>query len=421
MARVLTTKDAYALMNALVRQATGQASQAVVNASDFVSAGETLLQTGTENVMNSLSLVLGRTFAAVRPYTAKLRMINSINTGVYSHRLRKISYYAQDALPTGYFNTDLYTNLADGYTSGDNGGSSTKSQFEQHQAMPLEVNFGGSSTWQDCITIYEDQMQQAFNSPESFNEFVNGILTEHGNDIESQKEAWNRMTLLTAMASRYYLESNSITSGCAINLTTEFNNYFGYTPPKTTQEILTTYLKEFLEFMTAKIKEISDRMTERGTAFHDPLQKTVSGVKYHILRHTPYEKQRIMLYAPLLRMAEAMVLPEIFRPEYLDINKQFERVEFWQSNDSDTNRSAININSAYLDADGTQHATGAVNLSYVVGFIFDEDAVMTDFQLEKALTSPLEARKGYRNNWLTFAKNAIIDQTENACLLYMAD
>ena len=419
MARVLTTKDAYALMNALVRQATGQASQSAVDASTFVSAGETVLATGTENTMNALSLVLGRTFAAVRPYSAKLRMINSINTGVYSHRLRKISYYAKDALPSGYFNTDLYTNLADGYTSGDNGGSSTKSQFEQHQAMPLEVNFGGSSTWQDCITIYEDQMQQAFNSPESFNEFVNGILTEHGNDIESQKEAWNRMTLLTAMASRYYLESNSITNGCAINLTTAFNADMGTS--YTTAQLQTTYLKEFLEYMTAKIKEIMDRMTERGTAFHDPLQKTVSGVNYHILRHTPYDKQRVMLYAPLLRRAEAMVLPEIFRPEYLDIEKQFERVEFWQSNDSDTNRSAININSAYLDADGTQHATGAVNLTYVVGFIYDEDAVMTDFQLEKALTSPLEARKGYRNNWLTFAKNAIIDQTENACLLYMAD
>ena len=307
MARVLTTKDAYALMNALVRQATGQASQSAVDASTFVSAGETVLATGTENTMNALSLVLGRTFAAVRPYSAKLRMINSINTGVYSHRLRKISYYAKDALPSGYFNTDLYTNLADGYTSGDNGGSSTKSQFEQHQAMPLEVNFGGSSTWQDCITIYEDQMQQAFNSPESFNEFVNGILTEHGNDIESQKEAWNRMTLLTAMASRYYLESNSITNGCAINLTTAFNADMGTS--YTTAQLQTTYLKEFLEYMTAKIKEIMDRMTERGTAFHDPLQKTVSGVNYHILRHTPYDKQRLMLYAPLLRRAEAMVIP----------------------------------------------------------------------------------------------------------------
>ena len=47
--------------------------------------------------------------------------------------------------------------------------------------------------------------------------------------------------------------------------------------------------------------------------------------------------------------------------------------------------------------------------------------MMTDFQLEKALTSPLEARKGYRNNWLSFAKNAIIDQTENQVVFIMAD
>lgn len=420
MARTLTTKDAYSLMNALVRQATGQATLAVTNASDFVSAGETLLASGKENTMNALSLVLGRTFAAVRPYNARLALINSINTGVYSHRLRKISYYAEDALPSGWFNSDAYTNFADGYTSGDNGGVSTKSQWEQHQAMPLEMNFAGSSTWQDCITMYEDKLEQAFTSPESFNIFIDGILTEHGNAIESQKEAFNRMTLLSAMATRYYLESNSITSGCALNLTTAFNAEMNTT--YTTAQLQTVYLKEFLEFMVAKVKEISDRMTERGTAFHDPLTKTVGGTTYSILRHTPYEKQRIILYGPLIRKAEAMVLPEIFRPEYLDMNRQYERVEFWQSNDSDANRPKINFNSAYYDiVSGEQKATGAVSLDYVVGFIFDEDAIMTDYQLERATTTALEARKGYRNNWLTFAKNAIIDQTENACLLYMAD
>ncbi len=420
MARTLTAKDAYSLMNSLVRQATGQAAQAVTDVSTFVSAGETILSTGKENTMNALSLVLGRTFAAVRPYNAKLAFINSIDTGVYSHRLRKISYYAEDALPSGYFNSDLFTNFADGYTSGDNGGASTKSQYEQHPAMPLEMHFGGSSTWQDCITMYEDKLEQAFRSPEDFNLFISGILTEHGNAIESQKEAFNRMTLLSAMASRYYLESNSITSGCAINLTTAFNTEMNTT--YTTLQLQTVYLKEFLEFLVAKVKEISDRMTERGTAFHDPVTKTVGGTTYSILRHTPYDRQRIILYGPLLRKAEAMVLPEIFRPDYLDINKQFEKVEFWQSNDSDANRPKININSAYYDSvSEEQKSTGTVALDYVVGFIYDEDALMTDYQLERALTSPLEARKGYRNNWLTFAKNAIIDQTENACLLYMAD
>ena len=228
MARTLTTLDGCAIMNELVRQATGQATQAAIDASTFVSAGETLLaSTTTENIMNALSLVLGRTFAAVRPYNARLRTLNAINTGVYSHRLRKISYYAKDALESGYFNTDQNTNFADGYTSGDNGGASTKSQWEQHPAKPLEVNFGGSTTWQDCITMYEDKLEQAFRDVESFNAFIEGILVEHGNDIESQKEAWNRMTLLSAIATRNYLAANSIVPSAVINLTTEFNTFFG--------------------------------------------------------------------------------------------------------------------------------------------------------------------------------------------------
>ena len=425
MARTLTTKDGYQLMNLLVRQATGQTAQSVVDASTFVSAGEQVLATGKENTMNALSLVLGRTFAAVRPYNAKLALMNAINTGVYSHRLRKISYYAQDALPSGYFNTDQFTSFQDGFTSGENpdaGGvpQSTKSQWEQHPAMPLEVNFAGSTTWQDCITIYEDQLEQAFNSVESFNAFIEGILVEHGNDIESQKEAWNRMTLLSAIASRIYLAGQGVAASSVINLTSAFNTYFGTS--YTSAQLRSTYLKEFLEFMVATIKETSDRMTERSTAYHDPMTKTVGGVSYSILRHTPKDRQRLYLYNPLFRKAESIVMPEIFRPEYLNMEKQFERVEYWQSNDSDTNRSAINFNSAYLDSsDGTQKATGAVEESYIVGVLADEDAMMTDFQLERALTSPLEARKGYRSNWLTFAKNSIIDQSENLIVFIMKD
>ena len=425
MARTLTTKDGYQLMNLLVRQATGQAAQSVVDASTFVSVGETVLATGKENTMNALSLVLGRTFAAVRPYNAKLALMNAINTGVYSHRLRKISYYAQDALPSGYFNTDINTNFADGFTAGENPDSngvpqSTKSQYEQHPAMPLEVNFAGSTTWQDCITMYEDKLEQAFNSVESFNTFIEGILVEHGNDIESQKEAWNRMTLLSAIATRHALAASNMVPSGVINLTSAFNTYFGTS--YTSAQLRSTYLKEFLEFMVSTIKETSDRMTERGTAYHDPMTKTVGGVSYSILRHTPKDRQRLYLYNPLFRKAESIVMPEIFRPEYLNMEKQFERVEYWQSNDSDANRSKVVFNSAYLDiSDGTQKATGTQTIDYVVGVLADEDAFMTDFQLERALTSPLEARKAYRNNWLTYAKNAIIDQTENMVVFIMAD
>ena len=169
MAKVLTPLDAHAIMNALVEQATGQNTITATDTSSFVAAGELVLATGMENTLNALSLVLGRTLVAVRPYGAKLNILNAINTGMYSHRLRKISFYSSPALPAGDWNTDLYTNLAEGYDNGTNGATgstpptnSTASQWEQHRKVPLEVNFSSQNVWNDCITLYEYQVKQAF-------------------------------------------------------------------------------------------------------------------------------------------------------------------------------------------------------------------------------------------------------------------
>ena len=149
MPRAFTPVDAHALMNALVKQATGQQSVTVTDTSSFVSAGEMVLATGTENVLNAISVLVGRTFMAVRPYDAKLKVFNAINTAMYTNRFRKISFYAKDAQPAGFVNTNLYTNLKDGYTNGQNTQAdpdSTKSMWEQNQAVPLEMNFAGQVT-----------------------------------------------------------------------------------------------------------------------------------------------------------------------------------------------------------------------------------------------------------------------------------
>jgi len=417
MAKVLTQKDAYTLINSLVKQATGQTNLTATDVSSFISVGETILATGHENVMNSISLILGRTLVASRSYRAKFAMLNALNTGVYTHRMRKISFYADDALPSGAFNTDLYTNLAEGYTAGDNGGSSTKSQWEQHRKECLEVNFAGSDVWEYAITRDKYAIKDAFRGPDEFNAFIAGMLTECANDIESEIESFNRMTFVSEVVKRLYLETNNITKGCAINLTAGFNAKFNTS--YTSAQLRSVYLKEFLAYMVATIKEISDRFTERGTDYHDPFTNTAGQV---ILRHTPYDRQRIMLYGPLFRDAEALVLPEIFRPEYLDINRQFERVEFWQSNYSDTVRPQVSMTGAYLDhLTGEQTTTGAQTIDYLVGAIWDEDAIMTDFQLDDVETTTIEARKKYYTSWYDFARNAITDQTENMCIFYMQD
>lgn len=414
-ARTLTARDCHALMNLLVKEATGQdALIQVVDSSTFVSAGEQVLATGTENVLNALSLVLGRTFMAVRPYNAKLSLINAVNTGEYTHRMRKISFYARESQASGDWNTQSYTNLADGFTNGQNvadgDAQSTKSMWEQNQPVPLELNFAGQSVWQDSTTIYEYQLQQAFRSEGEFADFVGGIMTERGNDIESQKEAFNRMTLLNFMAGVYDLNQ----SGSVVNLTAAFNTEFGTS--YTSAQLRSTYLKEFCMFLAAKIKIDSDMLTNRSKKCHWVPAKE----GYTLLRHTPKDRQRLMLYNPLMIKTQSYVFPELFNEQYLSM-ENYEGVMYWQNeNDPSAIKVTPAIPNLVTPANG-QTAGDTVTLDYVVGMLYDVDALMIDYQLERSATTPLEARKGYRNMWWTFSKNAINDFTENAIIYIMAD
>lgn len=418
MARLLTPKDASSIVNLLYRQATGQTDITTVDASNFVSVGERILATGTENVINSLTLVIGRTLVASRPYEAKLKMMQSINSGMYSNRLRKISYYSKGSKPSGAFNTDLYTNLQTGYTNGQNTQAnphSTKSMWEQSLPEVLEMNFGGSSVFDFVITTTEEQLKTAFRSEAEFASFVNGFIQEHENDIQSAKEAWNRLALINKIASVY--DMSNVMDGSVINLTTGFNTKFGTN--YTSAELRTTYLKEFLAYFVTEFKLVSDFMTERSNKYHWSVPKTVDSTQLEILRHTPKSSQRAYLYEPLFVEAQALVLPEIFNPQYLDIKTSYEPVTYWQSIDD---RAAIKCTPAVTDTStGLQKAGTVVDIPYVVGMLTDVDGLMTDFQLERVASTPLEARKLYRNTWLHIARNIISDNTENVVIFIMKD
>jgi hypothetical protein len=179
----------------------------------------------------------------------------------------------------------------------------------------MEFNFAGRNTWQDCSTIPEIQLQQAFRDEASFSDFVTGYMMERANDLESQKEAYNRMTLLNYMAGLYDMSADM--PGSVVNLTAAFNTEFGTS--YTATDLMGSHLKEFMEFFTARVKIDSDRMKDRTVNYHWSPAKQIDGVDYYLLRHTPKEKQKLILYAPLFAKAQSYVFPEIFNPQYLRI------------------------------------------------------------------------------------------------------
>lgn len=414
MARTLTPNDAHTIMNSIMKEACGASAFANINSSNFVSAGETVLATGVENTLNALSTVIGRTLMAVRPYKAKLNIINALNTDMYTNRLRKVSFYAKDSLEAGNLNTDLKSkNLYNGYDNGSNSGASTASMWVQDKPVAVELNFGGCSTWQECLTTYKYQLKNAFRSEADFNAFISGIMTQKANEIEMRKESFNRMLLLNAIGATYQASN----AECKVNLTDEFNKKFG--TKYTSVQLRSTYLKEFMQFFVSRIKQDMRKLTINSKLYHMSPSKTVDGVTYNtILRHTPIDKQRLMLYNPLFIEAESYVFPEIFNTKYLDIGKQYEGIDFWQSI---LEPEKVNVTPAITNSQGACVAGTKSEIPYVVGLLYDVDALIIDYQLDDVSTTPEEARKHYRNTWWTFCMNAIYDPTENMILYYMAD
>ena len=412
--------DGYALMNAVMAQLTGQDNFSVIDAQGFMDAGKLAMTYSTDEIFNALSIVGARLFTATRPYKAPLWLIDSINSGYFNNRIRKISYYSTWALPAGDFNTQINTNLADGYSNDASGESpaGTKDQYEQHPVYPLEMNFASSTVWQDCITRYEDQIKIAFTNEDEWARFWAGLLTEKGNDIEQRKEAHNRTTLLSRIGIAGAIgDASSAIKGLStvVDLTAAYNAKFGTT--YTGAQLRTTYLKSFLEFFTAEFKVLSNMMTKRSLYFHAAPKKTLADGDHYVLRHTPKSEQRFMMYAPFWEDAKAMVLPEIFNDQYLQ-SEQFEAVDYWQTYSmSEADKVAIDIKvtvPGWLE-DMILNTTGSSDTAYefkpdnVLGVLYDKDAVLTDFQFETARTTYPEARKNYTNTWLSFGLGAIGD------------
>lgn len=424
--------DGYALINAVMAQLTGQDSFSVIDAQGFSDAGKLAMTYSTDEIFNALSIVGARLFTATRPYKAPLWLIDSINSGYFNNRIRKISYYSTKALPSGAFNTDININFADGYTndaSGENP-SGTKDQYEQHPVHPLEMNFAESHVWQDCLTRYEDQIKIAFTNEDEWARFWAGVLTEKGNDIEQRKEANNRLTLLNRMALADAMgASGSAIAGLStvIDLTAGFNAKFRTSYTGT--QLRTTYLKEFLAYFVSEFKIISNMMTKRSTMFHAAPSLTLADGTHYVLRHTPKADQRFMMYTPLWEQAKAMVLPEIFNTEYLQ-PEQFESVDFWQTfSMSDSDKASVNLKitipgwleNMIAGTTGSSDTAYTFNPDYVVGCLFDRDSLLTDFQFETARTTVPEARKNYVNTWFDFGVGSISDPSENFVLFVMSE
>lgn len=406
--------DARDIVCALYEQVTGERGLTTTTTASFVDVGKSLSELPTDNLDMGMTILVTKTINAFRDYTPDTFVdIDSEEGTTFSMLMRKISYY--DDLPnySGAWNTDKYTNFANGYDNGSNSGNSVGTMWEQKKRYMYEKVFGTFVTWDDAITIYDKQWELAFSSEEEFVRFFNNLIAQKEKEIKIQKESFRRGTMLNAIAQRY----NAFPQ-CVVNLTKAFNDHYGTS--YTSQQLRTTYRKEFLAYMVFKFKIDALMMKEENTFFHYDAKATFDGVDKYILRNTPLDMQRLYLYSPLILDAETQVLPEVFNDNYLKLTN-YKPVNYWQSpEEADKMKVKVNAN-VYDTATGKGKLVEGIEIPYVVGVLMDPEAVKTTFSIDQVSTTPEESRKHFRNTWYNLNKGAIDDVTEKFILYVMED
>ena len=403
MANDLSFNQLSTVLTAITNQATGVNNIAPVDTSSFVAVAQTALKTGYDPLTTAISQVLSKTIFSVRPYTRKFKGLNVSNQR-YGNHVRKLLTIDKP------FEDDDRFKLTDGQSI---------DQYKVNKPKVLQTNFYGANTYQKSVTIYKDQLDCAFSSPDEFGSFVSMVMQNASDMIEQAHEETARATIGNLISGIFAMEKEETPTGMAkangdrraVNLIKLYNDETGKNL-SVADAFKAENFEGFVKFTFSAINTIADLMTDRNTLFCSQL------TDYPILRHTPKDRMKFYLFTDLVNKINSEVYSTVFNPDFLKM-VDFESVNYWQSSLSS---STINIKPTVLKTDGSLIGMPSnVQLFKVVGVLFDEEAAGYTTVNQWSQPSPFNARGGYYNQFWHFTDRYWNDFTENAVIFYMDD
>lgn len=373
----------------IVSQATGQAQITPTDTSSFVSVAQAGLLAGYDPLMTAISQVLSRTIFSVRPYERKFKSLEA-DPIRYGNHVRKLQIADK-----GFEDDDRFK-LEDGESI---------DQQVVNKPVTLQTNFYGANVWQKSVTIYRDQLDCAFSSPEEFQRFLGMVMQNVQDMIEQAHEQTARMTVANLIA-------GTIEGGTDAQIVYLVDEYAAHIGAGTTDfnPFDPDIFPDFSRWVFGRIASISKALRERTLRYHVALDD------YDIMRHTPVRDQRLIMFSPIFDDIDARVLSTTFNDAYLRL-LDHEEVTFWQSTDSPAD---IQVKASYIDEDAelvTMDSAGTYE--GVVGVLFDREAAGYTPVNQWSAPAPFNARGGYTNLYWHFTDRYWNDFSENAVVFML--
>lgn len=349
------------------------------NLSDIVTVGQKVLSsTWKDNYVKTLIDRIGREVFVDRVYTGYAPNV-LMDSWEYASIMAKYRCKMLEAQENPAWN------LTKGQT------------VNQYEYMPPEViqkfyNF--KSSWQIGCSFPEIQIDESFTNATSINRFIGMIQTTIGNSKRIDIDALIMRTINNFIAEKIYAGNG------VVDLLPEYNATLAN--PITAAQAMRD--KEFFRFAALQIKLFVKRFVAPSANFN------VGDDGDAIVNFTPGEFAHLVLHNDFATAVEVYLQSDTYHDDLVKISS-YETVPFWQIQGDKyqfANTSRINV----ICASSTENETKNVDRNYILGVLFDRDAlgVLCENQRTK---SSYNANGEYYNNFYKYDSENFNDLTEN--------
>lgn len=394
----LKATQIYTIVNEVAQQAMGSSALKVVDNTDLIALGTTVLGSDAtkNNFINALTDRIGRTIVSFRAYHSHFPDFerDSIEWGNILQKLKIAMPEAEE---------DQSYDLVDG-TSVD--------QYKINKAKVNQLLFSTESPWQTHITVHLEQLEKAFTSATDMGAFISGMFGEVQNRIELAMENLSMDCVNNYIAELHARAGSTVNPKRVYNLVTLYKDETGV--DHTSAPLTALDDEEFLKFTVRTINRISATMEYMTAGVFNAPQNSgnVSPTNEEnniYTRHTPKSEQRMMLFIEMVNALKTNINSKAFNMEQVAIDIPFKTVPFWQSIK----------NPAYINVKCASGVT-STEIPPVMGILYDREAMGTFKKKYKSLTSPVNAAGQYYNVFYHMITMYYNDLTENAVIFLLA-
>lgn len=374
----MTVDQIYSILNTINGEVAQGAALVNEDLSNVVDVGTTVFNSAwKDNYVKSLIDQIGKMIFVQRPYRGYAPSILR-NDWEYGSILAKVRAHDFEAK----------ANPSWALVAGQ-----TVNQFEYNPPTVTQSFWNHKETWQIECSFAEAQVKSAFASVQQLNSFFSMIEAIIDNSRTQKIDS-----LIQRSINNFMAEKIAATNGVIPAATL----YAADTGRTVTQATAHTD-PDFLRYLAYLILDLKDRLKVRSELYN------LGGTGYP--RHTPEDSLHVVLNTLYGRALDVFMQADTFHNDLVGIGS-YETVPFWQGSGSAysvADRTSIDVT---LASDGQT----VVQKSYIVGVLFDRDAIALNNQ-NMRVTSAYNANGEYYNNFYKVETSLFNDLAENGIVI----